>query len=174
MPRWWRWSRKRVVRGGAGHEMSRVSAKQHKIDQSRILVSILSELDVPSSSLWTGAHIVLRDDVHGRMWNRWRRLASAYPRWSSHHRTSRWRQYAVAFGPHEFLFGRTVDGQTWFQMERSRASSWLWHGLDFLESKITDRNIGPTGTSLHTEARPLDRFLCAKCRTATRCVGTNL
>ena len=108
-----------------------------------------------------GAHIVIEGDG-GRYYEKWQKLSPLNERFSSHYLGSRLgRQYSVN-GPKltEVLFGiKRHNGKvsTWFQAERSstEGSSILSHLRDFMAYKITGKNIGPCGVSVHTDQNPI-------------------
>ena len=72
-------------------------------------------------------------------------------------------QYSLS-GPvlREVLIGASKDEQgnkaTWIQFERHHTKSIIQiilHLLDYLQHKLTGKNIGPFGTSEHTEQNPI-------------------
>jgi len=124
------------------------------VDESLLLDSLFTIVDAHRycGEIFRGAHVRIGDD--GWYYNDWRRLGSAKPRPSSH--DSDVQQYEVA-GPccHAFLFGRR-GGKTWFQMENNAyKGSKLGHGVDYIKYKISDKNQGPYGSSIHTDKHEL-------------------
>lgn len=108
-----------------------------------------------------GAHVRINDN--GFYYAKWESLPSARARISSHPSVEGLDQYGIA-GPisHEILFGIIeVEGviMTFFQWENTPwAEGWknrLGHTLDAVQYIFTRKNIGPYGTSVHTDKNPI-------------------
>ncbi|CAK9079609.1 Light-harvesting complex I LH38 protein [Durusdinium trenchii] len=111
----------------------------------------------------SGAHLVLMKDLLDgkdgpisayRMLEHW---PGAYRRASSHR--SDFQQYGIPQGEvlHTILLGR-IGKTTWLQFEGNGVNgmvSFFFHMCDYLEYKVTSRNIGPLGTSKYTDRAPL-------------------
>lgn len=112
----------------------------------------------------SGAHILLQRDVlstpGGENFTAYQLLQSfpgAYKRQSSHRSDAQ--QYGLPQGEvlHTLLLG-DIDGHTWFQFEGNGVHSvisFLLHMGNYVEYKLTGRNIGPLGTSKFTDRAPL-------------------
>jgi len=110
-----------------------------------------------------GAHLVLLkdqvDSSHGpisayEMLENW---PGAYKRASSHRSDAQ--QYGIPQGQvlHTILLGK-IGGKTWFQFEGNGVNgvwTFILHMCDYVEYKLTGRNIGPLGTSKYTDRTPL-------------------
>lgn len=111
----------------------------------------------------SGAHLVLlKDQVESmtgpisayQMLEHW---PGAYKRMSSHRSDAQ--QYGIPQGEvlHTILLGK-IGGKTWFQFEGNGVNgvlTFILHMCDYVEYKLTGRNIGPLGTSKHTDRSPL-------------------
>jgi len=111
----------------------------------------------------SGAHLVLLkdqvDSSHGpisayAMLENW---PGAYKRASSHRSDAQ--QYGIPQGQvlHTILLGK-IGGKTWFQFEGNGVNgvwTFILHMCDYVEYKLTGRNIGPLGTSKYTDRTPL-------------------
>ena len=104
-----------------------------------------------------GAHVRLRDEGELYAWAA-RGLGHANTRLSSHASLPGTAQYEIAGRVGALLFGLDQDG-TWFQLERTPLTRGLFsalaHGRDYVQYALTGRQIGPLGTSAHTDERPL-------------------
>lgn len=103
----------------------------------------------------SGAHLVLlKDQVESmtgpisvyQMLEHW---PGAYKRMSSHRSDAQ--QYGIPQGEvlHTILLGK-IGGKTWFQFEGNGVNgvlTFILHMCDYVEYKLTGRNIGPLGTS---------------------------
>jgi hypothetical protein len=108
--------------------------------------------------LHRGAHFVLDD--HGFYALLWRGLPGAQVRLNSHfyHGDAFSIQGAIF---QEFLCATMqVDGRnyTWFQAERAgvrNLTQFVSHAVYWMYYKAMDRNVGPDGTSHHTDKNPI-------------------
>ncbi|MDD4005475.1 MAG: hypothetical protein PHW69_09800, partial [Elusimicrobiaceae bacterium] len=95
---------------------------------------------------------IVRD--RGRLYDKWAMLPDARQRISSHYPGVSTPQYEVRFpGMGVVLFGKTGEGDTWFQMEAHSASGLdaLLHVGDYVIHKMSKQNVGPMGLSPHSE-----------------------
>lgn len=134
---------------------------------SRILVQSLKRLcDGHSPLAWDevkrGAHVRVTDG--GLLYDELSRYPCS-PRVSSHKSDSQ--QYEVRLkveGRAGYLLFGVFEGCSWFQLERhsgrieavnllSGAVEGLRHLGSFVQYRLTGRNVGPFGTSPHTETR---------------------
>jgi hypothetical protein len=101
-----------------------------------------------------GAHVVVHD--RGELYGKWSKLG-AQPRISSHYQNVKVQQYEIKFpGMGAVLFGKTPEGQSWFQMEAHSGTGFdaLLHLGDYFQSVASGgKNIGPMGQSEHSEKR---------------------
>ncbi len=108
-----------------------------------------------------GGHLNLDDD--GKFYNELvtHFSLSISKRVSSHHSVTQ--QYSLSYPiSKEVLFGVTEDAEgrkrTWVQFEKHNTKNLLniiLHLIDYLKYRITGKNIGPFGSSEHTESNPL-------------------
>lgn len=104
-----------------------------------------------------GAHICVKDE-RAFVYNFLIHLPGAYERTSSHRSTAQ--QYGTREGRvmRTMLIGR-VEDTTWFQLEGSPMGHSFWsslnHILDFYLYRLTRRQMGPLGSSPHTDWRPV-------------------
>lgn len=135
------------------------------IEELVIFIDIIQLLDSRgvnyTAEIFKGAHIRIEDN--GELYERWANLKSARKRISSHPSIEGTKQYGIE-GPwvHELLFGVVeVNGvrHTFFQFENTPWSSGLsnrvGHATDAIEYFFTNKNIGPYGTSEHTDRKPI-------------------
>lgn len=108
-----------------------------------------------------GAHIIIEND-QAQLYNKWQNLKNCRPRSSSHYLFNRLgQQYAITGSAFtEVLFGQKIHNgklSTWFQAEASPAvgGSFWSHAKDFLIYILSGKNIGPQGTSNHTDRSPI-------------------
>ncbi|OQS02623.1 hypothetical protein THRCLA_05027 [Thraustotheca clavata] len=108
-----------------------------------------------------GAHVIVEND-QGRYYELFKNIScTTYSRISSHYSIDV--QYAVPQGPllDTLLTGRTVTNDSWFQFEGAnwdpidRPIDSMLHVLNYVEYKIRGVQIGPLGTSKHTDRNPL-------------------
>ena len=111
-----------------------------------------------------GAHVLVDDPT---LYERWL-FPESRPRLSSHHKSIDKRKYPDIGlrGPvvREKLHGRTENG-TWVQLEKTPAAfgagihmpnmTDLKHLLDYVQYRISKKNVGPWGLSGSTERRPM-------------------
>lgn len=106
-----------------------------------------------------GGHVAVTD-ANRSTYNFITQLPGAYVRHSSHKSDSK--QYAIKEGRFlsTILMGHW-KGRCWFQFE---GAPWapgtypllsFFHLLDYYEYRVTSRNVGPFGTSWHTDRHPL-------------------
>lgn len=87
--------------------------------------------------------------------------SSISKRISSHHSVAQ--QYSLSYPiSKEVLFGVTEDAEgrkrTWMQFEKHNTKNLLniiLHLIDYIKYRITGKNIGPFGSSEHTDSNPL-------------------
>lgn len=114
------------------------------------------------SEVLQGAHLVLPLDQgpSGDYYDFLRRLPGAHERISSHQ--SDRTQYGIPEGSvvSTLLIG-SVQGRVWLQLEGSVWDpfhvplSSVCHVIDYIQYKLTGRNVGPLGSSSHTDKNPL-------------------
>lgn len=150
----------------------------------RTIIADLEKLGLDEVDIWHGSHVVVGGDGlagdGGLLYERWKELDGAKSRTSSH--ASSDTQYQIKVGPDDavILFGRTENGDTWFQLERhpgrtgslfskivSGGSSFVGnladfelsfndaHGDDYELYKKIRQNIGPYGVSPHSDRNPV-------------------
>jgi hypothetical protein len=153
------------------------------------IVQDLHKLGVNDVDIWHGSYIAVtgRDGKGGdggELYKKWAALDGASKRGSSHESSAQ--QYQIAMGPGDsvILFGKTPEGNTWFQLERHKAinmdeigdipdqikgrvlanaGKWLHgdftlddaHGRDKALYDKIHQNIGPFGVSPYSEANPI-------------------
>ncbi|ETW08752.1 hypothetical protein H310_01270 [Aphanomyces invadans] len=108
-----------------------------------------------------GAHVVVEND-QGRFYELFKSIStSTYSRISSHFSNNV--QYSVPQGYllDTLLTGTTSNNDSWFQFEGAnwdplgRPLDSLIHCLNYIEYKIRGVQVGPLGTSMHTDRNPL-------------------
>ncbi|OQS02613.1 hypothetical protein THRCLA_05029 [Thraustotheca clavata] len=108
-----------------------------------------------------GAHVIVQND-NGFYYSHFQNLSSnIHFRFSSHY--SIVQQYAIPQGPllDTILLGITHDNSSWFQFEGAawdpftRPMDSLIHVLNYFEYTFRRVQIGPLGTSIHTDQSPL-------------------
>ena len=124
------------------------------------MLAELAQRGVSRVDLWHGSHLIAQGD-DGSLYQRWIALG-AIARRSSHYLRVPTRQYQLRFGGHGFLFGKTGEGDTWFQLERHADApitvhplDYLGHRLDYLRYRLSGQNVGPLGFSPRTDRDPL-------------------
>jgi len=119
--------------------------------EDRRMLDQISRLGMSPVDLLRGSHAVVADG--GRLYDAWR--DGATPRISSHYPGVPTQQYERALpGLGVLLFGKDASGNTWFQLEAHPVSDLLGHGGDFVMHVLSGGlNIGPGGTSPHSETR---------------------
>ncbi|KDO32929.1 hypothetical protein SPRG_02622 [Saprolegnia parasitica CBS 223.65] len=136
------------------------------IDVERIILAtlytqLLNKHSKVLMEIVKGAHVIVEND-HGTYYELFRNItATTYTRISSH--ASIVSQYAVPQGPllETLLTGVTAEKHSWFQFEGAnwdpidRPIDSILHVLNYLEYKVRGVQIGPLGTSLHTDRNPL-------------------
>ena len=112
-------------------------------------------LGVSDSDLFRASHVVVNDG--GQLYDRWRELG-ATPRSSSHYPDVHEQQYEFEFpGIGPMLFGLDARGNTWFQFEaHSGAGVNPDHLWDYFKYRLSGLQVGPAGTSPHTDSNPLN------------------
>ncbi|MDR3502820.1 MAG: hypothetical protein P4L79_09575 [Legionella sp.] len=111
--------------------------------------------------LLNGGHLNLKDDgkFYDELVNHFN--SSINKRLSSHHSVAQ--QYSLSYPiSKEVLFGVTEDSEgkkrTWIQFEKHDTKNLLniiLHLIDYIKYRITGKNIGPFGSSEHTDSNPL-------------------
>ncbi|KAF0682756.1 Aste57867_25159 [Aphanomyces stellatus] len=108
-----------------------------------------------------GAHVIVEND-QGRYYELFKTISTTtYSRISSHFSIDV--QYAVPQGYllDTLLTGTTSHNDSWFQFEGAnwdpfeRPVDSVIHCLNYIEYKIRGVQVGPLGTSLHTDSNPL-------------------
>ena len=107
-----------------------------------------------------GAHV--RIDDQGKLYNRWSKLQN-HERISSHECIKGKKQYGITGSwVHEFLFGCVKENgktKTFFQLENTPWAEGLknraGHSVDAMKYVLTRENIGPYGSSAHTDKKPI-------------------
>jgi len=108
-----------------------------------------------------GAHVIVEQD-DGWYYDKFRNLSSStYARISSHFSSEQ--QYAIPQGYmlDTLLTGKTSGQDSWFQLEGAnwdpfyRPFDSFVHVLNYIEYRIRGVQIGPLGTSVHTDKNPL-------------------
>ncbi|EQC36873.1 hypothetical protein SDRG_05703 [Saprolegnia diclina VS20] len=136
------------------------------IDVERIILAtlytqLLNKHSKVLMEIVKGAHVIVEND-QGAYYELFRNItATTYTRISSH--ASIVSQYAVPQGPllETLLTGVTAEKHSWFQFEGAnwdpidRPFDSILHVLNYLEYKVRGVQIGPLGTSLHTDRNPL-------------------
>lgn len=109
---------------------------------------------VSDIDLFHGSHVVTSDA--GALYERWAKRG-AVARVSSHYPDVHVQQYETPLKEMGvLLFGKTAEGNTWFQMEAfgSRGVDALAHVGEYVRHEVTGgMNIGPLGLSPYTDAR---------------------
>ncbi|MBL8924438.1 MAG: hypothetical protein JNJ54_36655 [Myxococcaceae bacterium] len=135
------------IEGKFGPALARLPAAQREV------LATLRRLGMDTTDLFRGSHAVISDG--GRNFEAWRQLG-AVPRKSSHYPDVPGQQYELQLKDvGVLLFGRTAKGDTWCQMEaHSGAGINLGHLFDYVKHKLSGNlNVGPAGTSPHSEKR---------------------
>lgn len=122
----WKRSRgyhERMNRNGAGAKLRRQGGLRSLTTALAVAMALgpvrssAAEDWIPRVDIWHGSHVVLKGDG-GRYFQAWAGMTLVVKsRSSSHYKGSPQPQLELAFGQHGFLFGRTPEGDTWFQME---------------------------------------------------------
>ena len=102
-----------------------------------------------------GARVQLDD--HGYYYHRWSSLPDVHETKLSSHDSDGFLQYRWDTDALHLLFGQTKDQGTWFQLEShglNGYSCWF-HCFACGLSKLFQKQIGPSGSSYHTESHPL-------------------
>ena len=105
-----------------------------------------------------GANTVLKAD-NASLYRWIKAMDQSYVRASSHPSTCPALSVPDLFGKGSLLTGVTSRDDSWFQLEadmwgRSPRSS-LLHALNYIFYRMTDVQVGPYGTSVHTDRRPI-------------------
>jgi hypothetical protein len=127
------------------------------------LLSELNKLGVDNVDALYGSHIVFSGDgtKGGDGGKLYQQLIAEYPsakeRNSSHYPGTTTKQYQIITGPGNsaVLFGLTPEGNTFIQFEKDAAGS-ASHTNDYNLYRTLNQNIGPLGTSPHTDKNPLE------------------
>jgi hypothetical protein len=124
-----------------------------------IIYQIESYYPDKGQEILKGAHVIIKDQ--GQLAKEIKAETSNQTRFSSHHKLAKIKEFGVDIHPtHELLVGET-DSYTFWQLERTKVRYWtdlynnILHLYDYFEYKITGKNIGPLGSSDHTESNPL-------------------
>ncbi|CAM4469384.1 MAG: hypothetical protein LEGION0403_FIIPPAGN_00268 [Legionella sp.] len=152
--------------------------KQHHIETSsqeiNFLLRLIAALHLNSDyeanpvrtqevlqEMLNGGHLNLEDD--GKLYDELVKHfnSSISKRISSHHSIAQ--QYSLSYPiSKEVLFGVTEDSEgrkrTWMQFEKHNTKNLLniiLHLIDYIKYRITGKNIGPFGSSEHTDSNPL-------------------
>ena len=108
-----------------------------------------------------GGHVRLDDN--GDLYTKWRGLSAARERVSSHPSLPGSKQYGV-MGPwvHEILFGIVQEEgrvKTFFQLENTPwapgVGNRMGHTADAIQYFVSRKNVGPDGSSIHTDKAPI-------------------
>lgn len=91
-----------------------------------------------------GAFVIFKDN--GRLYRKWSK--NGYQRWSRH--PSSVPTFEVLANKGVILTGKTTEGHTWFQWERSKCCS-CSHAMDWIRYTFVFKNQGPEGESIHTQ-----------------------
>jgi len=122
----------------------------------RSVMTTIRSLGISNMDIYCGSHIVCRDG--GTLYRKWAALG-AFPRISSHYKGIDIQQFELRLeGIGSVLFGKTGEGDTWFQMEAHSASltEAFPHLLDYFKYRMNDGdNVGPLGTSPRNDGNPL-------------------
>ena len=115
------------------------------------------------NKIFKGAHVIIDDK--GTLYDDLKKCKVLKERISSHHKKNKSAKDAsmqAGFVFNEVLFGKTKCMKTWFQVEShsTKVKNLLPHALDFVVYRITKKNIGQYGLSIHTESNPI--FLSKK------------
>lgn len=144
---------------GRAQDEARIQAQLGPaIDQlppwQREVIDQVRGLGVSDSDLFRASHVVVNDG--GRLYEQWRNL-DVTPRSSSHYGNVDAQQYEFDFpGVGPMLFGVDARGNTWFQFEaHSGAGVNPAHVLDYLKYQVSGLQVGPAGTSPHTDSNPI-------------------
>lgn len=109
-----------------------------------------------TKEIFSGAHVLIPSTAPHETWQK---LKGCKRRTSSHYGRGikdiqyRWSGKLIP----EMLFGQIEKGgqkYTWFQFERSPQGS-LGHLIDLIRYRIYRKNIGPYGSSVHTDKNPI-------------------
>ena len=134
------------------------------------IVTELHNQGVSSVDIWHGSNIVVQGDG-GALYDQWKQMG-AESRGSSHY--SNGQQYQIPTGPGDgvILFGKTANGDTWFQFERHAdasvpAQAWgevtnflgigqkVAHDRDADLYKSVQQGIGPLGITPYGDSNPV-------------------
>jgi len=128
-----------------GEAISKLPASPKKMLQDMRALG-LSDVDI-----FHGSHVVVEDG--GRTADAWQQLPGARPRTSSHYGGGPPQQYEMSFpGVGVVLFGKTPDGNSFFQMEAHSNNDTVNHTADYILHKLSgNQNVGPAGVSPHSE-----------------------
>jgi hypothetical protein len=115
-----------------------------------------------SSEIMYGAHVIIKDK--GRLYDRLKEKGIVTERYSSHHNKNKpegVKDISIQGGEifREFLVGKTKDGKTWFQVEAHSIGglkNFIAHLIDYIQYKITGKNVGQYGFSKHVDSNPID------------------
>lgn len=124
------------------------------------IIKYIKEFDnnIDVNKIFKGAHIIIDDK--GVLYDDLKNNKVLKERISSHHKENKSAKDAsiqAGFVFNEVLFGKTKCKKTWFQVESHSADvkNLLPHVLDFVVYRITKKNIGQYGSSIHTESNPI-------------------
>jgi len=92
-----------------------------------------------------GAFVIFKDN--GALYRKWTK--NGRQRWSRHASSVPTIEVSAIKGV--VLTGKTPEGHTWFQWERSKCCS-CSHGIDWLRYMFVFKNQGPEGESIHTQS----------------------
>jgi len=94
-----------------------------------------------------GAFVIFKD--HGALYRKWTKRGK--PRWSRHSSSAPTFEVFAIKGV--ILTGKTTEGHTWFQWERSKCCS-CSHVVDWARYMFVYKNQGPDGESEYTQNKP--------------------
>lgn len=153
-------------------------------ESGKTIVTDAGMLGLDNVDLFHGSHIVIGGDGRtgdgGALYERWKKLDGAEKRDSSHESSAQQYQLKVGPGDAVVLFGKTADGNTWFQFERhpGRAGNLAEKGFDVAKTVVGNvfdgelsykdghgedydlyvkirQNVGPFGVSPHSDRNPV-------------------
>ncbi|CAM9639240.1 unnamed protein product [Chrysoparadoxa australica] len=129
-------------------------------DGTRRVLKLCSQDDATLNEMFMGANLVMEGDG-GWYYDWFLRMDEAYQRTSSHYSSKQ--TYGVPEGAvlRTLLTGLDPFQNTWFQLE---GANWnllrhpidsIAHAINYIEYKVGGVQIGPMGTSKHTDSNPL-------------------
>lgn len=152
-----------VLLSKANHVESEMTILDDIVSISKANLVFSGSTEKLFSEILKGAYVLLPDD--GKIYNKWSELVGVRNRKSSHKSVAK--QVSLKgrlLG--ECLFGTLViknKTYTWFQLEKNAVTTPIngaAHLFDFAQHRLTNKNVGPFGTSEHTEKNPLHLASC--------------